>query len=183
MNDVDKNRNFALVRKPSSAVEKAAHGARRILSGMVADTLVLSQKVDAETLYQKFRSYTSLQKYDYARSCLRKAAEMGHTKAMYDCGIDYMSGDGFPQDNKQAFYWIRKAAEHGHAVAQFHLGVIYKAEVFPGHADVLQDLPEAYKWFKLAAEQENRWAKSLASLSSNMTSNQLQEGERRYREF
>lgn len=39
----DKN-NFALVRKPSSAVEKTAPGAKRILSGMVADALVLTKK-------------------------------------------------------------------------------------------------------------------------------------------
>lgn len=39
----DKN-NFALVRKPSSAVEKAAPGAKRILSGMVADALALGKK-------------------------------------------------------------------------------------------------------------------------------------------
>ena len=36
--------NFALVRKPSSAVEKAAPGAKRILSVMVADTLTLVKK-------------------------------------------------------------------------------------------------------------------------------------------
>jgi DNA-binding NtrC family response regulator len=36
--------NFALVRKPSSAVEKAAPGAKRILSGMIADALVLTKR-------------------------------------------------------------------------------------------------------------------------------------------
>jgi Leucine-rich repeat (LRR) protein len=39
----DKN-DFALVRKPSSAVEKTAPRAKRILSGMVADTLSLTKK-------------------------------------------------------------------------------------------------------------------------------------------
>jgi DNA-binding NtrC family response regulator len=39
----DKN-NFALVRKPSGAVEKVAPGARRILSGIVADTLALTKR-------------------------------------------------------------------------------------------------------------------------------------------
>jgi CheY-like chemotaxis protein len=36
--------DFALVRKPSSAVEKAAPGTKRIVSGMVADTLALGIK-------------------------------------------------------------------------------------------------------------------------------------------
>ena len=39
----DKNR-FAVVRRPASAVEKSAHGAKRILSSMVADTLELAKK-------------------------------------------------------------------------------------------------------------------------------------------
>jgi CheY-like chemotaxis protein len=36
--------NFAIVRKPSNAIEKAAPGAKRILSGMVADALTLTRK-------------------------------------------------------------------------------------------------------------------------------------------
>ena len=44
MNEQD---NFALVPRPSSAVEKAAPGATRILSGMVADTLALVKKEQA----------------------------------------------------------------------------------------------------------------------------------------
>src|SRR5271170_3740783 len=36
--------NFALVRKRSSAIEKAAPGAKRILSGMVVDALALVRK-------------------------------------------------------------------------------------------------------------------------------------------
>jgi TPR repeat protein len=143
---------FALMRKPSSAVEKAAPGAKRILSGMVAETLVLGQKVEANALYQKFRINHNLRKYDYARSLLRKAAEMGHTEAMYDCGMDYMSGDGFPVDNKNAFYWLNKAAEKGHADAQIWFGNYYRI----GLPFLPQDLPEAYKWFKLASGQKDQ---------------------------
>jgi TPR repeat protein len=51
------NRNgFPLVRRPSSAVEKAAPGARRILSGMVADTLALVKKEPSAK--RKFRVLT-----------------------------------------------------------------------------------------------------------------------------
>ena len=42
---MDEPNNFVLVRKPSSAVEKAAPGAKRILSGMVADALALARPV------------------------------------------------------------------------------------------------------------------------------------------
>jgi hypothetical protein len=41
---MDRKNNFALVRKPSSAIEKAAPGAKRILSSMVTDALMLAKK-------------------------------------------------------------------------------------------------------------------------------------------
>jgi hypothetical protein len=42
---MSENNGFELVRKPSSAVEKSAPGAKHILSGMVADALVLAQPI------------------------------------------------------------------------------------------------------------------------------------------
>lgn len=44
MSAVSEKNNFALVPKPSSAVEKTKPGTERILSGMVADTLALVKK-------------------------------------------------------------------------------------------------------------------------------------------
>ena len=41
---MNEKNDFALVRRPLSAVEKAAPGAKRILSGMVADALALAKK-------------------------------------------------------------------------------------------------------------------------------------------
>lgn len=42
---MDETDNFALVPRPPGAVEKAAPGAKRILSGMVAGTLALRKAV------------------------------------------------------------------------------------------------------------------------------------------
>lgn len=172
------------MRKPSSAVEKAAPGANRILCGMIADTLALSQNDDADALYQKFRDNHFFGRYDYARSLLRRAAEMAHPAAMYDCGMDYMSGDGFPQDNKQAIYWIRKAAEQGHTDAQRYMGWFYR-EAHVGMPFFQPDISEAYKWFTLAADQgkDVLGQKYLERLLPTMTPEQLQEGERRLQEF
>ena len=44
LNNGENHNDFPLVRRPSSAVEKAAPGAKRILSGMVGDTLALVKK-------------------------------------------------------------------------------------------------------------------------------------------
>jgi hypothetical protein len=41
---MNKGDNFALVPRPPGALEKAEPGAKRILSGMVADTLALLKK-------------------------------------------------------------------------------------------------------------------------------------------
>jgi TPR repeat protein len=106
---------------------------------------------------------------------------------MYDCGMDFQSGDGFPMDRENAFYWLKKAAERGHADAQFWIGTYYMS----GDSFLPQNLSEAYKWLKLATDHQNKdmfWAEKhaahmSASLSAKMTSEQLQEGERRYREF
>ena len=44
LNNSESQNDFPLVRRSSSAVEKAGPGAKRILSGMVADTLALVRK-------------------------------------------------------------------------------------------------------------------------------------------
>ena len=41
---MNENGKFALVKRPSSAIEKAAPGAKRILSGMIADAHALAKK-------------------------------------------------------------------------------------------------------------------------------------------
>lgn len=41
---MQKTNNFALVRRPPSEIEKAEPGAKRILSGMITDTLALARK-------------------------------------------------------------------------------------------------------------------------------------------
>jgi CheY-like chemotaxis protein len=47
LNNGEKHNGLPLVRRPSSAVERAAPGAKRILSGMVADTLMLAKREHA----------------------------------------------------------------------------------------------------------------------------------------
>ena len=52
---MNEQNDFALVRRPPSAVEKAEPGARRILSGMVADTLAVARKEQIAPAVAKFR--------------------------------------------------------------------------------------------------------------------------------
>jgi TPR repeat protein len=79
---------------------------------------------------------------------IEKAAEQGDAVAQYNLGVMYRSGDGVPQDYKEAVKWYTKAAEQGNASAQFNLGWMYREG-----RGVPQDCVEAAKWFTNAAEQ------------------------------
>src|ERR1035437_1700410 len=99
------NKNHSLIVRPGSAVEKAAPGAKRILSGMVADTLALiPERVNAETEGW----------IEKGNSCFDLASREGNH--------DFKSGK-----YAEAVKWYRKAAERKHAKAQCFLGICYKS--------------------------------------------------------
>ena len=75
-------------------------------------------------------------------------AEQGDADAQFDLGLAYYSGQGVPQDDKEAVKWFRKVAEQGNAKAQSNLGVMYDTG-----QGVPQDYKEAVKWYRKAAEQ------------------------------
>ena len=55
----------------------------------------------------------------------RLAAEQGAPYSQYTLGVMYISGNGVPQDAREAMKWFRLAAEQGQTGAQFNLGVGY----------------------------------------------------------
>jgi hypothetical protein len=129
MNDPD---NFALVPGPPGAVERAETGKKRIITGIVSDTLALAQE-KAEVQ--------------------RVSAEQANTEQLenwYTIGYIYYHGYGVPQDYAEAVYWFRMAAEQGDPSAQVYLGHCYKFGL-----GVPADDAEAVKWFRKAAEQEH----------------------------
>ena len=78
-----------------------------------------------------------------------KAAEQGHTKAMYELGECYHRGKGIGCNGEKAYEWYRKAAENGHVEAQNWVGR-YLEE---GWANVTKNEKEAVEWYRKAAEQ------------------------------
>jgi uncharacterized protein len=79
----------------------------------------------------------------------RKAmAEQGYARAQFILGLMYDTGEGTPQDYKEAFRWYRASAEQGYAPAQYNLGVMYDV----GEETALDD-KEALKWYRASAEQ------------------------------
>jgi len=136
------------------------------------------------------------QDFTEAAKWYRLAAEQDCADAQNKLVVGIQSGQIDPLDSDEEWKWYlreeksrlvkscRKGAERGEASEQLSLGLFYEKGM-----GVPQDLPEAYKWFKLADEKladeksSDFLGKKFTSLSSSMTSEQLLEGERRYQEF
>lgn len=151
---MNKKDNFALVRKPSTTVEKAALGAKRILTGMIADTLALAKPVidtaELEKWFQNGEKYENRQgvTHDYAEAVkwYRMAAEQNYAKAQFNLGWCYQDGRGVEKNDMEAIKWWRRAAENNDADVQSLVGWRY----LKGRG-VEKNYAEAVKWFRKAA--------------------------------
>ena len=120
---------------------------------------------DAEAQYELGRAYersTHHHARDYAvtNAALSqsvfwwsKAAAQGHAKAQFELGMAYHSGRGTRGDLAVAEYWWRKAADQGEVRAQFWLGLINEDHY--SQKRQRQNYPEALKWLRLAARQDD----------------------------
>ena len=101
------------------------------------------------------------------------AAEQGNTKAQFNLGNGYYTGEGVPQDYKEAFNWYRKAAEQGHSSAQNSLGVMYA-----NGEGVPQNDKEAYIWFSLSATDGGDVSKkNIELIKTKLSPEQLAEAQ------
>ena len=55
---------------------------------------------------------------------LMMTAVQGDADAAYQLGYLYETGDGVPQDEKEALRWYLMGAQKGHSKAQFNLAVM-----------------------------------------------------------
>jgi uncharacterized protein len=86
-----------------------------------------------------------------ALKILQDDAKQGIAKAQFMLGQMHEKGEGFPQNNNEAFKWYRLAAEQRDSKAQVELGKIYEEG-----KSVPQNYKKAFKWYQFATEQENR---------------------------
>lgn len=161
---MDEKNNFALVPRPSNAVEKARPGAKRVLAGMVAETLALAEMRSLvklspnvspllENWYQRgnasyFGRNGFPQDHAEAAKWFRMAAEQGHAVAQNQLGYCYECGKGVLRDNREAVNWYMKSADQGDETAQYNLGACYAKGL-----GVQQGYEEAGKWITKSAEQ------------------------------
>ena len=52
-------------------------------------------------------------------------AEAGDMKAQSSLAYLYIEGDGVPQNDEKAFYWVKKAAAQEDIYAMYNLGYLY----------------------------------------------------------
>ena len=75
-----------------------------------------------------------------------EAAEAGDGRAARLLGVMYDSGEGVPQDRRQAMYWYQRAAELGDAGGMFNVAVSYDSGT-----GVPRDSVAAARWYARAA--------------------------------
>lgn len=79
------------------------------------------------------------------------ASDAGDARASRFLGVMYDTGEGVPQDHRQALDWYRKAADQGDKVAMFNVAVFYDA----GAEGVPKDHQEAARWYGKAAKRHD----------------------------
>jgi TPR repeat protein len=89
----------------------------------------------------------------------------------------YESGEGVPQDYKEAHKWYRLAAAQGNADAQNNLGAMHE-----NGEGVAQDYVRAHMWFDVAAlssqdERRKAAADNRDAITSKMTSAQIEQAQ------
>jgi hypothetical protein len=89
------------------------------------------------------------------------------------------------KDYVEAVKWLRKTAE-----SAFDCNLLWLGECYAKGQGIAQDYCEAYKFYKLVSQMkwiskrpETGVQQTLESLIKLMTSKEIAEGERRYREF
>lgn len=82
-----------------------------------------------------------------ARVWVRRAAEAGDPRAMHNYGMYLFEGVGGARDRAGALAWLLKAAESGLVDSQFNVAKLYES----GDEGIQSNLPEAYKWYLIAA--------------------------------
>jgi TPR repeat protein len=109
----------------------------------------------------------------------RKAAEQNDAIAQFNLAFAYAVGRGLAKDDAEAVKWYRRAAEQDFAQAQINLALSYALR-----QGVAKDYVESYKWTLLAASQGEKEAKETVTiLESNMSPEQIAEGQKVARDF
>jgi len=123
--------------------------------------------------------------YEQAAQWYLKAADQGHCLAQFNLGQMFSQGHGVTRDDATAATWFGRAADGGDAGAQFNLGnSCHRASMTASGNDAAESRIEAYKWYRLAAEQGYGVSQtSCDSITMRMTREEVTEGNQRATTF
>ena len=152
-------------------------------------TVVRNNLIEKPEFEDAFRA---LDDHDFttALEIFSDLAEKGNPAAQNNLGVFYEIGTGvLSRQDALAEKWYRKAAEQGLAEAQYNLAAILAADAMAGQAGYMTDdegerFVEAYMWLILANTRGHPMAPpSLGRLEPHMMEKQLEEAEKRAREW
>ena len=115
----------------------------------VKDLLEKAVKNDSESQYKLGDYYKyEIKKPKLAFNCYKKAADSGHTDALFEVAECYIFGYGVKKDRTKAFEYCKKTAELGHKYGQFELASFYNYGI---QCKCTIDKDKALEWYKKAA--------------------------------
>ncbi len=97
-------------------------------------------------LAQGFIGSPAMADKDKAEEAIRESADQEDAHVQLRLGLNYLNGDGVPQNYMQAVGWFRKAADQGNARAQSLMGRMY----YEGKG-VRKNRKKGLAWFRKAA--------------------------------
>lgn len=150
---MNERNDFALVPRPPGALEKAEPRAKRILSGIVTDTLALARVesgLEQWCLLGESCHHGIGRQSDSSEAVkwFRMAAEKGHARAQCWLGYCYQHASGVKEDMVEGVRWFQNAAHQGEIIAQYNLGVC-----FEGGLGVAKANDEMVSWYRKAADR------------------------------
>lgn len=109
-------------------------------------------KESPEELYQKgkdcYFGNSVAKSFEEAVKWYRRAANLGHPRAMNNLGYCYFYGHGVSQSYEEAATWYRRAADKGEAEAMCSLGYCYANGL-----GIPSSHEEAVKWYRQAVDK------------------------------
>jgi len=115
-----------------------------VIGVLVVSGCSASSKKDPEAIYRDAVLLANTGRYEEAAQMWKKAAELGHRKAMSDLGALYSNGLGVSEDWEEAVKWWTKAVQAGDSESIYNVGVYhYKQGKFS----------KAFLWFSEAAHR------------------------------
>ena len=112
-------------------------------------------------------------------------ADQGNVDAMTAIAIGYTEYGGYGEDREQYKYWYKRAAEAGDGDSQAALGLEYRCD---------ENFDEAFKWYKMAAEQKNpkgllglaqiyEWKRDKLSIENRYTPEERRKAESKFNDI